>query len=301
MNRSRLIVVSPQLTVTTTSVVDEQAEGSAQVRSQSGRLHPGAALSARAAREQGADVLYLGLAEPQHEALLRTELEPLGIEVVVLPAAAASCLEHRFVTADDQLRYAVSEVRLPDPDDVDRLLDRLGQETSAGASFIVTAEDLTGMDKPNFVERVIGRAWGLGIRTFTSLGGASLKQAFHSQPLGSWMMENEIRKASPPDAGVEETTEESLDRIFLEPTRILLVHRNDGVLMAASREGRTELGPAGLLEPSALIGALAARLVAGGTEYLSAAQEVHERLNASHSTRAEAEPVGQQDVEAGAG
>ncbi len=234
---------------------------------------------AGAARRLGAEVTAVVAAEPAFAASLRAALEALGATVELIEVGAASLAHTRYVDADGDVRFEVTEGAPPSTDEVDRLLDRLGRALEDEPDLAVVAGDLDGGPRRDFAERVVGRAWGLGVRTILVPNGASLKQAFHTQPLAARVDAGELLAVSPPDEGVVETQEETLARIFLDPVRLLFVRRDDGVVLAAARAGTRELGRPDEWRPAALLGAFAALAPTCGDEYLDAAAAAFEAVS----------------------
>lgn len=241
--------------------------------------------AALAARSAGARVRFLTLGENSLTPSLLDRLKPAGVEVDAISVTSACLERRRYVeSADGSVKLDAWELRPPTPADVDRLLDRLARELEKDWDFVVVSDDLLGAPKVDFAERVVGRAWGLGKKTVLIPDGASLKQAFHTQPYAAFVPESELQVISPPAAGVTETTEQTLARIFEDPVRLLIVLRADRTLLAASRRGREELGPLAPATPAQVMGAIAARLAVAGDDYLLAAREGMRRTRAAAET-----------------
>ncbi|MFG0319083.1 MAG: hypothetical protein ACF8XB_17555 [Planctomycetota bacterium JB042] len=240
---------------------------------------------ASAATRLGAEVTAVVAAEPSVAADLRSALEGLGASVELIEVGSASLAHTRYVDADDAVRFEVMEGAPPSTDEVDRLLDRLGRRLEDEPDFAVVAGDLEGGPRRDFAERVVGRAWGLGVRTILVPNGASLKQAFHTQPFAARVDADELLAVSPPDEGVEETQEETLARIFLDPVRLLYVRRGDGMVLAAARAGTRELGRPEAWRPAALLGAFAALAARCGDDYLAAGVEAFEAVSRSDAAQ----------------
>lgn len=241
-----------------------------------------AALAARAA---GANVRFVGLADAAGVAGARARFQAAGIasDWIEVPAVAAQR------TGDPQrggeTRPEVPETVLPPAADVDRLLDLLGERVAAGVSRVVVAGDLDGGPRIDFAERVVGRAWGLGVRTLLAVSGAALKQAFHTQPFGAFVRELDLATVSPPDGGAVETPAQTLARIFEDPVRILLVLAPDGRVRAERRGASIELGVLGDHTPGELMGALAARADEQGDVLEAARQAFAQRAVAPAAER----------------
>ena len=123
---------------------------------------------------------------------------------------------------------------------------------------------------------MVGRAFGLGIRTSLAVDRDALKQAFHTQPLCAWCDESDLTRVSPPEKPEEpETTEQTLNRIFEDPVRLLFVRTEDGQVLAATRESREVLGPAEGVASTQIVGALAAVLSDGRQNYEQAARDAY--------------------------
>lgn len=228
---------------------------------------------AKAARLAGASVTWLSLVEPDLEASVRAELEGSGIVCDLVSVPAASRVQTQYVDEAGKLLFEVSEERMPSIADVDHLLDRAEKQLAAGASFAVAAGDLVGASRVDFMERIVGRAWGFGVKTICVETGPSLKQAFHTEPFAALVPADELTKVSPPDQGVEETEAETLARIFEDAVRLLIVTRDDGSAIAVTRAETRSLGALNGIDPAVLMGAVAARLVVAGDKYLEAVEE----------------------------
>ena len=263
MASRRVIVVSPVLV--TSAAHDDLARGPFR--------------TALAARRAGADVLYMGLAEPAVAGAARALFEELGVAVDLLEAARASRPVTGTAADDGGASCPAGETRLPDDSAVDRLLDRMADHLVTGAACVVVAADLTDKDPCDFGERAVGRAWGLGVRTLLVENGAALKQAFHAQPLGAFLEADEIAVLLPCGEGSARTREEILKEVFDDPVRILLLRESNGVVTAATRDGCTELGPLGDAGAGELIGALAARMISCEGDVLRAAREARATLD----------------------
>ncbi len=254
-----------------------------QARTESVHLLDDSVATALAARSAGSRVRFLTLSETSLTPMLRQRLEPAGVEVEVIPVEAAGLERRQYLEASGaSVRLDVWEPRPPEPADVDRLLDALARQIERDWDLVVVSDDVFGATKVDFAERVVGRVWGLGKKTVLIPDGASLKQAFHTQPCAAFVAESELQAVSPPAAGVTESTEQTLVRIFEDPIRLLIVHRDDGTVLAASRRGREELGPLAPASAAQLMGAIAAGLtVAGddsGGDSLEAAREGARRV-----------------------
>ena len=278
MRNQRLIVTSPLLRAATVATVQGEPGRPVSVLARRVELSSEPLNVALGARQSGAEVTYLGLAEPQTARLARSDLERHGIATEIIEVNSA-CLETiDYVDRDGQSRLKVIEPRLPSIPDVDRLLDRLGALVERGAAYVVVASDLEGAETQDFAERAIGRAWGLGVRTITTVNGASLKQSYHCQPAVAFCEESELLRFSPAPEGVQETTPETLRRIFEDSIRLLLMLGKDGIVQAVSRAATVPLGPLSGLRPQELMGGLAAKLIGAGEDYVGAAQAAFAEL-----------------------
>jgi hypothetical protein len=286
MGNPRLIVTSPLLRTKTVAKVAGEPGRPLSIYERQVEFCPEPLSVALRAKEAGAEVTYLGLSEPCLLEAARSELERHGIVTEIIEAEAAALETIEYVGQDGGSLLEVVDHRLPAISDVDLLLDRLGVLLERGPACVVAASDLEGAETLDFVERVIGRAFGMGARTITAVSGASLKQAFHARPLAAFCEERELIRISPSRQGAPETTAETLRRIFEDSTRLLLVLGNDGIVRAAAREGTVELGPLFDLRSTELMGAVAARLVQTGEEYLAAAREAYALMRQASGTGA---------------
>ena len=269
-SETRIIVIAPLLRARRVASIDASARP-AVVTSSQVELDRGPTDVALAAKRAGADVLFLGLADALVSDQARQRLGDAGIASEWIDAAGAATVDTRYVSAGEE-QLAVLEHRLPGNETVDRLLDRLGERVAEGAAMVVAAGDLDGSRRLDFVERVVGRAWGLGVPTFATRSGESLKLAFHTQPLGAVLPASELRLVSPPDKGVEEDEEQTLKRIFEDPIRLLLLSRDDGTITAAVRGETRDLGSHDGVDPGQLAGCVAAMIAGGTADHLAAAE-----------------------------
>ena len=236
----------------------------------------------RGARKAGADVHCVFAVEASVEAAVRARLEELGAHADLVIAGSASARDTTYVDPDGTTRFQVTEGLPPTSADVDRLLDQLGRRIEEKPTAVIAARDIEGGPRRDFAERVVGRAWGLGIRTVLVENGASLKQAFHTQPLAAWAEETELIAVSPPENAeaetpeTPETPEQILTRIFEDPIRLMFVRRGDGELVAAVRAGLEPLGRPERFLPGAALGAFAAVMPKHGEEYLNAGREAYD-------------------------
>ncbi len=274
----RLIVVSPMLSASTACTVAAAAGGGWRTVSRTSELALGPLRPAFAARAAGAEVLFLALAEPLHAAAARSLLVERGVEPLLLetPAAARDLL--RFVDESGAPHFAVEDLRTPSTQDVDRLLDELALLLAGEPAAVVVGADLEGKRPMDFAERVVGRARGLGADTYLAESGPPLWQAFHATPCAAILPAEEIARLLPRADRREETQEETLRRLFEDPVRLLLLCQPDGQVRAVTRDAARDLGPLGAVEPGELIGALAARCAAPGSDCLAAAAEALAQL-----------------------
>ncbi|MFH0945956.1 MAG: hypothetical protein V2A76_12215 [Planctomycetota bacterium] len=302
MGNPRLIITSPLLRARTEATVSSLDNGLFDVVDRKVELLAEPMNVARAAGDAGADVIFLGLAEPGMAEAARAELERHGFASEFIEVASASCQEIEYRDREGDLKLHVIDRCLPSAPDVDLLIDRLGKLLERGAAFVVTASDLDGAPTQDFVERVIGRACGLGVRTITAVTGDSLVQAFHAHPMAAFCEEKLLLRLAPPKPGTTEAAAETLKRVFEDPVRVMLVLQESGSLLAATREATEELGPLGSIKPGELIGALAAQLIAMGDDFQGAARAAYAGLLGAGSrdpARGASLPRGQAGEEAG--
>ena len=297
MGNPRLIVTSPLLRARTEATVKSRSDGLFDVIDRKVELLEEPLSVARAAGDAGADVIFLGLAEPGMAAVARAELEQHGFASEFIEVASASCQEIEYRDEAGERKLHVIDHCLPSVADVDHLIDRLGKLLEQGAAYVVVASDLDGAPTQDFVERVIGRAWGLGVRTITAVTGDSLKQAFHAHPMVAFAEESLLPRLAPPKPGTTEETADTLKRIFEDPVRVMLVIQENGSLLAATREASEDLGPLGSINPAELIGALSARMIALGDDLLGAARTAYSGMSVA-SSRKGAAPVGSKEDKA---
>jgi fructose-1-phosphate kinase PfkB-like protein len=239
-------------------VAEGDAAESARVLESKAEIASAPLQAAFAARDAGAAVTFLCLAEPAQSALVGPMLRQRGIGTELLEVPRVGLQETCYFGADGAVRFWAVEPRLPSPPEIDRLLDRI-ESLLPGAALIVVAGDLEGARRQDFAERVIGRAWGLGVKTILARPGESLKQAFHAYPLGAFVPEEELPALAPADPkDPEEPIQRTLERIFTDPVQVLVLRRADGTVAAATRAGTDELGMLRDVDPGALMGALAA-------------------------------------------
>lgn len=279
MAESTLLVTCPMLSARRRVIVDQDSVPPRAVRTETHWI-AGAVGVAKAARLAGASVTWLSLVEADLEASVRAELEGAGVRCEFVRVGAATQVVTEYVDGGGNELFQVSEDRTPSVSDVDHLLDRLEKLLQRGVSFVVVAGDLVGAPRVDYMERVVGRAWGHGVKTICVEAGAAIKQAFHTNPFAALVPEAELIKVCPPAAGVTQDDAQTLARVFEDAVRLVVVTREDGTAYAATRTETRPLGVLNGLNPSELMGAVAARLVVAGDDYLGAVTEGMDVLRA---------------------
>lgn len=271
MSASRLVVVSPMLSHALVHEVDPTTRPRRVTRSTVSLTASPLSLVA-AAQKTGAELLCLALVEAAHAEVAASALDAMGVEhdLLVTPAASRALVTYRSAAGEDL--FEVQEDRVPAVREVDRLLDRLGAQIDRGAGLVLVTNDLHGAKRRDFAERVVGRSWGLGVRTVLAESGPSVRQAFHTQPFGAVVPAEELQQVSPADASARESRDETLRRIFEDPIRVLLLPTAEGSLIAAARGGSRDLGALLGVDPAAVMAAMAGRWVREADDELALAE-----------------------------
>lgn len=280
-----ILITAPMLRVTRRVPVTGGGDAPWHGGSPETILDPESFAAVRAAKAAGARVVCVFIVESSLADDVRQAVTAIGAEVDLLETGGASVRHTTYVGEDGQARFEVIEGAPPSSADVDRLLDRVGRHIEETPDRVVVSGDLEGGPRRDFAERVVGRAWGLGVRTVLVPDGPSLKQAFHTQPLAAWARASDLQSVSPPDEGETETEEETLKRIFEDPVRLLYVRRDDGTVFAAARAGNRELGQPAEWHPGGVLGAFAALLPVDGEEYLDVAVRAFEAVSTTNAAQ----------------
>jgi hypothetical protein len=238
---ARVIVTAPLVRALRRVVVDgdgTSVDAPARVVRESLELDQGICAAALGARAAGADVTFFALCEAALEKALRASLEARGVSCRLRIVGAASAGVTRFESNSGEPRFIVGESRLPELADVDRLQDDLADDLLRAPAFVVVAGDLDGARRPDYAERIVGRAWGLGTKTLVATSTPSLKQAYHTYPYGIVLRAEDARSiCAMPRTSATETMEETLARSFSESMRLFAIRRGPRAIELATAEG----------------------------------------------------------------
>lgn len=238
---ARVIVTAPLVRALRRVVVDgdgTSVDAPARVVRESLELDQGNCAAALGARAAGADVTFFALCEAALEKALRASLEARGVSCRLRIVGAASAGVTRFESNSGEPRFIVGESRLPELADVDRLQDDLADDLLRAPAFVVVAGDLDGARRPDYAERVVGRAWGLGTKTLVATSTPSLKQAYHTYPYGIVLRAEDARSiCAMPRTSATETMEETLARSFSESMRLFAIRSGPRAIELATAEG----------------------------------------------------------------
>lgn len=241
----RVIVTAPLIRASRRVVVDaagSSANEPARVLRESIELDDGICAAAFGARAAGADVTFFALCEAALEKALRARLEAQGVHCRIRVVAAASAGVTSFESNDGVPRLVVSDSRLPEIGEVDRLQDDLADDLLRAPAFVVVAGDLDGARKPDYAERVVGRAWGLGMKSLIATSVPSLKQAYHTYPYGIVLRAEELRSiCAMPRSPSDETQAQTIERSFSESMRVFAVRTANDAVTLITAGGRIEV------------------------------------------------------------
>ncbi|MBK6938706.1 MAG: hypothetical protein IPH13_00665 [Planctomycetes bacterium] len=242
---SRVIVTAPLIRAVRKVIVDGGGTGAdapARILRESLELDEDACAAAFGARAAGADVTFFALCEAAVEKALRARLEPQGVacRLRVVPAASAGMT--RFESTDGAARLVVSESRLPELAEIDRLQDDLADDLLRAPAFVVVVGDLDGAKRPDYAERVVGRVWGLGLKSLIATSTPSLKQGYHTYPYGIVLRAQELRSiCAMPRSPADETEAQTLERSFSESMRLFAIRTATDAVTLVTAQGRIEL------------------------------------------------------------
>lgn len=293
----RVIVTTPVIRSLRTVVVDsagDRDDAPARVLKETLELDGDVCAAAYGAKAAGADVTFFALCEASVEKPLRAALEAKGISCRLRVAGAASAGTTRYESSDGAVRFVVRESRLPELGDVDRLQDDLADDLLRAPAFVVVAGDLDGARRPDYAERVVGRAWGLGMKSLIVTSTPSLKQAYHTYPYGIVLRSDDVRSVcAMPRTASDETQAQTIERSFSESMRVFAIRGSDGGLTLVSADARLEVRTdASDAWVGGVLGALAAADLGHPAEVVQRAAELLARGLPSTTTPTELERSG---------
>lgn len=291
---SRVIVTAPLIRATRKVVIDAAGAGPeapARVLRESLELDDGICAAAFGARAAGADVTFFALCEGALAQPLRTRLEAEGVHCRIRVVASACAGVTSFESAAGEPRLVVADSRLPDVSEVDALQDELADDLLRAPAFVVVAGDLDGARKPDYAERVVGRAWGLGMKSLIATSVPSLKQAFHTYPYGIVLGASDVRSiCAMPRSPSDEAEQQTLARSFAESMRVFAIRSATDAVTLVTAEGRIELTTrASDAWIAGVLGALAAADLAHPAEVARRAAESLTRVSPAGIAQVELE------------